>query len=337
MEKVTVKKARRVVAWCLRFIHNSNSQMLKIQRRLGPLTTEVFEKANNHLLINPQEGVDLNSRESTGFTLFNDGIVRCISRIQGEEPMFIPKKSIYATKLCEEKHKEVGHKGINITTAKVRKKYWARRLRAILKKEKRKCEKCKIMAAKPYPEPQRGLIPEKRVTAKHTFVVTGVDFVGPFHRKERKQEMKGYIVVFSCATSRAVYFAATRTMEAKELIDRLNELIVVYSRPQEIISDNAKTFKAGAKFIEKLQRSEEVHAYLSDREIKRTFILSKNPWRGAFYEKLNRDLKSIIFQKLGRSYLPFDRFCRVVKDTKIISNSLPLQYVEDEIGPRVLT
>ena len=167
--------------------------------------------------------------------------------------------------------------------AKVRERYWVPRLRTILKKEKRKCGKCKIMAAKPYPEPQRGLLPEKRVTAKYPFAVTGVDFVGPCHLKEGKQETKGYVVVFSCATSRAVYFTATKTMEAKEFVDKLNEFIAVHSRPQAIISDNAKTFKAAAKFIEKLRRSEELHAYLSDQDIKWDFILSKSSWRGAFY------------------------------------------------------
>jgi len=58
--------------------------------------------------------------------------------------------------------------------------------------------------------------------------------------------------------------------------------------------------------------------------------------RGLF-TRLNRDSKSIMFQKLGRSYLPFDGFCRVVKATEIIFNNWPLQYVEDEIDPRVLT
>ena len=193
------------------------------------------------------------------------------------------------------------------------------------------------MAVKPYPEPQRGLLPEKRVTEKYPFAVTGVDFVGPFHLKEGKQETKGYVAVFSCATSRAVYSTATKTMEAKEFIDKLYEFIAVHSRPQEIISDNAKTCKAAAKFIEKLRRSEELHAYQSDQDIKWNFILSKSPWRGAFYERLNRDLKSIIFQKLGRSYLPFEGFGRIFKDTEIIFNNRPLQYVEDEIGPRVLT
>ena len=203
---------------------------------------------------------------------------------------------------CVRKSTEKLHKGVNITMAKVREKYWLPRLRTIVKKEKRKCEKSKIMAAKPYPKQQRGLPPEKTFIAKYPFAVTGTNFVGIFHFKEGKQEMEGYVVVFSCAASRAVYSIATKIMEAKELVEKLNEFIAVHSGPQEIISDNAKTFKAAAKFIEKLRRSEELHAYLSDQDIKWDFILSKSPWRGAFYERLNRDLKSIIFQKLGRSY-----------------------------------
>ena len=69
-----------------------------------------------------QEGVEFNSREAQklGLTLFNDEIVRSIGRIQSEEPIFIQRESMYATKLCEEKHKEVGHKGVNITMAKLK-------------------------------------------------------------------------------------------------------------------------------------------------------------------------------------------------------------------------
>jgi len=48
-------------------------------------------------------------------------------------------------------------------------------------------------------------------------------------------------------------------------------------------------------------------------------------------------LKSIKFQKLGTSHFSIDGFCKVVKDTEIIFNNRPLQYVEDEIDPRVLT
>ena len=45
----------------------------------------------------------------------------------------------------------------------------------------------------------------------------------------------------------------------------------------------------------------------------------------------------MLWQKLGRSYLSFDGFSRVIKDIEIVFNNRPLQYVEDEFGSRVLT
>ena len=52
-------------------------------------------------------------------------------------------------------------------------------------------------------------------------------------------------------------------METSEFIARLNEFIAVRSRPQEIVSNNASTFKAAAAWIKKLIQSDEMHEYLS--------------------------------------------------------------------------
>ena len=339
LRKGTLKKGKRVMAWMFRFCHNAKSQRNKDQIISGPLTTEEVEKADKCLIRKAQENIDLHSKESQqlGLMKFNDGLVRCVGRIQDEQPIFIPRKSEYAIKLCQEAHKDVGHKGVNISMARVREKYWIPRLRTILKKVKRDCENCKIMNAKPYPIPDVGMLPEKRITANYPFGVTGIDFVGPFQVKEGGDHAKAYVIVFSCATSRAVSFTVAKSMEAKEFIDKLNDFISVHSRPREIISDNAKTFKVAAKFIDNLRKSEVLHEYLADQDIKWEFILAKSPWRGAFYERLNKDLKSILFQKLGRSHLPMDGLKRVIKDIEIIFNNRPLQYVEDEIGSRVLT
>ena len=48
-------------------------------------------------------------------------------------------------------------------------------------------------------------------------------------------------------------------------------------------------------------------------------------------------MKNILYQKLGKSYLTYEGLSRVVKDTEIVFNNRPLQYVEDEEGFRVLT
>ena len=108
-------------------------------------------------------------------------------------------------------------------------------MRTLAKSVRRECETCKILTTKPYPVPNVGKLPTIRITAKYPFAVTGIDFVGPFTFKEKKQELKAYVIVFSCATSRGVHFTTTRTMETSEFIARLNEFIDVRSRPQEIV------------------------------------------------------------------------------------------------------
>ena len=126
-------------------------------------------------------------------------------------------------------------------------------------------------------------------------------------------------------------------MGTSNFIDKLNEFIAARTRPRKIISDNAQTFKAASEFINKLGRSEELHDYLSDQGIIWEFILVKSPWRGSFYERLHRDLKNILYQKLRRSHLTYEGLSRVIKDIEMIFNNRPLQYVEDEMDIRVLT
>ena len=106
-------------------------------------------------------------------------------------------------------------------------------------------------------------------------------------------------------------------METTEFIARLNEFIAVRSRRQKIVSDNASTFKAAAAWIKTLMQSEELHEYLEYHSIKWDFILPKSPWRGGFWKRINKDLKTMLWQKLGRNYLFLDGFSRVIEDIEI--------------------
>ena len=76
----------------------------------------------------------------------------------------------------------------------------------------------------------------------------------------------------------------TKTMEVDELKEKLNQFISNHIRPSEIISDNARTFGAMAKWIKKIRTSEKLHAFLAKEEITWRFNLSKAPWWGVMYE-----------------------------------------------------
>ena len=191
------------------------------------------------------------------------------------------------------------------------------------------------MAAKPFPVPTAGQLPASRVTADYAFGVIGVDFLGPFQLKGGEE--KAYVINFSRGISRAVYFTTIRNLGTSNFIHKLNEFIAARTRPRKIIIDNAQTFKAASEFINKLRKSGELHDYLSDQGIIWEFILAKSPWWGSFYERLHRDLKNILYQKLRRSHLTYEGLSRVIKDIEIMFNNRPLQYVEDDMDVRVLT
>ena len=91
--------------------------------------------------------------QQLGLTQFEDHVIRFVGRISGEQPIFIPRNSIYCDRLTAEVHKKVGQKSMNMMMAVLREKFWIPRLRAVLKKVKRSCETCKIMTMQPYPRP----------------------------------------------------------------------------------------------------------------------------------------------------------------------------------------
>ena len=102
---------------------------------------------------------------------------------------------------------------MNFVMAAVGNEFWIPRLRTVVKRIKRECESCKILMATPYPAPDVGPLPLLRTTSKYPFAVTEVDFVEPFCVKGKEGEEKAYVIVFSCAASRGVHFATTKSME----------------------------------------------------------------------------------------------------------------------------
>jgi hypothetical protein len=118
-------------------------------------------------------------------------------------------------------------------------------------------------------------LPDFRTYEGRPFKVTGVDFTGPLICKVKKNETeKFYVVIFTCATSRAVHHKLTHLQSAVEFQEILNLFITRRTRPQRIISDNATVFKATATWIRKIPGSERLHITWLP-EIHWTFNLAK--------------------------------------------------------------
>ena len=146
------------------------------------------------------------------------------------------------------------------------------------------------------------------------------------------------MLIFTCATTRAVHLEMTKTQKAEEFRTKLNAFIARRTRPKLIISDNAQTFKATASWIKETRKSEQLQDYLAKQEIRWQFNLSKSPWWGGMYERLLKDVKKTLYKTLGRTHLTFEQLETVIVDIEKHLNNRPLTYVESGEGEdRVLT
>ena len=246
-------------------------------------------------------------------------------------PMLLPTKHYFTELVIKECHKTVFHDGISETLASLRERYWVFRGREAVKKLIRKCVICQRYEGKAYAGPPTPDLPTQRVSADPPFNNTGIDFAGPLYTlTSEAKENKAYICIFTCASTRAVHLEVTEGMSARIFLLAFRRFCGRRGIPSIILSDNAKTFKHCAKEITKIVRSEEVHQYLSNKQILWTFIAEKAPWWGGFWERLVQSVKRCLRKVVGRSTLTLDELTTIIIEIETTLNNRPLTYMHDD-------
>ena len=340
LERKTYWQTLRTTAWGLRFVKNCLAKVKKGKPTKGQLTTEEILNARDYWVGKEQNKIT-EIKQTPGYRVEKGeetGILKCYGRIQGYNPTYL-EMGLFAEKLISHTHQEILHFGVADTMAAIRENWWIPRLRAAVKREKRKCVICKVFSTKPYKGQSTAPLPTFRTNVSWPFETTGVDFAGPFlYRVNKNKVEKAYIIIFTCAVMRGVHFEVTRSQTAEEFQSKLNAFITRKTRPKLLVSDNAQVFKTTANWIKKIRKSEKLQNYLAKQEISWKFNLSKSPWWGSMYERLIKDLKRALFKTVGKSLLSFNQFETVVMDIERHMNNRPLTYVEgDNEESQVLT
>ena len=282
----------RVTAWALIFIHNCKARRKKFKKTSRPLVTEEIATASDKWVKRVQKA-DKPCLQTTGWNLIKDehtGVLKCKGRIKGYRPTYLPRGPL-AEKLIVHTHNQIMHLGTANTMASVR-DWWIPKLRAEVKKVIKKCNVCKVFSTKSYGVPSTSALPEFRTERSRPFEVTGEDFAGPFRYKDgKKEEEKCYVIIFTCASSRAVHLEVARTQSADEFNRKLNAFFSRRTRPPIIISDNAQVFKVTADWVKTVRKREKLQNYLARENIRWQFNLAKSPWWGGIYEKLIKEIK----------------------------------------------
>ena len=340
LERSSYWRTLRVTSWALRFVNNCLAKIRKGKKKSGPIGNDEITAARSYWVIKKQRHVN-RDLQTPGWSIVEDKttkILKCKGRIQGYSPVYL-EGGLFVEKLIQHVHEQIKHLGIANTMASIREVWWIPQLRSKVKKVIKRCAVCKLYSTKPYGATTTSNMPNFRTDEGKPFEVTGVDFAGPLKFKiNKKEEEKCYVLVFTCASSRAVHLELTKTQEAEEFQRKLTAFIARRGRPRLMISDHAATFKTTAKWIKIVRKSEKLQDYLAIQEISWKFNLAKSPWWGGIYERLIKDIKKTLYKTLGRTHLSFENLEMVLLDIEINLNNRPLTYVESEsMDEQVLT
>ena len=138
------------------------------------------------------------------------------------------------------------HVGARIVLSKLRDEFWILRARQTIKRFLHTCLPCKI-AKNPFGREKEDPLPADRVTAAKPFQVTGMDFAGPLYVQRNPHSRKCYIVLFICATVRAVHLELCSNMTADAFLMAFQRFVGRRGIPHTIYTDNAHTFQAANK------------------------------------------------------------------------------------------
>ena len=210
--------------------------------------------------------------------LNQDRLLECRGRLQGNYPIYVPDRTIFAEKLIQHAHKATLLGGVGLTMAKVREQYWIPRLRQQVKRIIKRCHSCKRFQAVALATPPLGQLPLERTRGSGAFEVVGVDFACPIkYLKLSRKEGKAYLVLFACRLSRALYLEVLPNLETATFLESLKRLIARRGRPSTIFSDNGRTLVRATKLLREILKDERLQAYLAEEEISWKFNLSRAP------------------------------------------------------------
>ena len=349
-------KLVRTFAWVWRFISNmrnkgtkdceSKLSLLEIEnaekKLIRIIQNEAFENEINYLNLKKQErNPGKMPLYVNQFNLYidKDNILRCRSRIgkanvpdESKRPILLPAKTKFSELIVKECHSKVMHNGINDTLCTMREKFWILRGREVVKKVLRRCITCKRQEGLPYKTMFSPDLPEPRVDDGPPFKNVGVDFAGPLIVDGHKGEMKCYVCLFTCASTRAVHLELVESLDVESFIRAFRRFASRRGLPSSIISDNAKTYKAASKEIRKLRRSPRLQEYLECNRVTWKFIIELAPWQGGMWERMIKSVKRCINKVIGQARLNYYELTTILVEVESVVNSRPLTYVEDDEG-----
>ena len=203
------------------------------------------------------------------------------------------------------------------------------------------CKRCRRQHSKACGQ-KMGILPMERVQISLAFTYVGVDFAGPLFARTRKDIQKVYICLFTCASSRMIHLELMNSLSTDDFLQAFRRLVNRRGLCQSLQSDNAKTFKADDRTLQKLFTSSKVKKIthidsnyvpkeLASLGIQWRFITERSPWKDGRWERMVKSVKTPLKKILGNALLSTTELYTILTDIEAMINSRPLTYLGDDI------
>ena len=265
----------------------------------------------------------------------NNSLIRCGGRIANSKfnyhtkhPILLSPKSYLSRLLVAMYHKYGLHSGVQSTLASFRQMFWLPRGRQIIKSIIFNCVTCKKIEGKPIRYPGPPELPVSRVVLEEPFSSVGVDYTGPMLITNMKNEnLKVYIVLFTCTATRGVFLDVAEDMTASTFLLIFRRFCATFSTPQLVISDNGSYFKASADYFDKMLNDPVISKFSNINQIKWKFISPRAAWQGGFYERMIKLVKSCLRKTLYKRKINLNQLRTLIVEIQNELNNRPITYV----------
>ena len=233
-------------------------------------------------------------------------------------PIFLSRSHKFAELVVLHAHLRCLHRGVRQTLTALRSSYWISKGRSFVKKLIRPCTVCKRFNVRAYEYPRVADLPEARFDFKYPFSSTGIDHFGPLYclpvyGNDKSKVYKAWIVLFTCAYTRAISLEVVNDSSATVFINCFTRFIARRGCPNKIITDKGGAYTA-----------DETQKFMASRFVKSQFTLDSAPWQGGLWERIIACVKRCIKKVIGVKTVSYVELQTVVAEVEQIMNNRPI-------------